>query len=464
MLNVFFHNANYRLEHIRAGQGANQTSFLLAQRDWGGAREDRPDILFILNVPDWYKDPKGPAPVMMHRGRFVIDADSGKPLNDYPDMPKLLSSRAEGWLLEALFRGHCRIKQVDFVERMPYWSRPTAKTLSMRRSRFRWEACLNAWVQRSASDCHIAYNEARVPEECKLANNTRDPRIKDLTKGEIEEMKKENKGKFPNKRRKQKRGASNGISNGAHQASQDKKGVGLTSSYTATSVATTPHTSVADSMTLLLPTTTITTPATVTGDDTDISFAAGLTAQLSDTTDGIFSNATKPYESLEDDFADYNHPNFAPLGYQQDTASIDRLSFDNNLDLGVSDLAPQAASYEAAVNGYNGAPNNVGNDFRLYFPSNAAEKRAIQRALAPTRREIMKILGIASTHPTSDEMPYYDQYSALVNTYSDGLCGIFGGPLLAINLRLDEEVWTEGIPDEYFYDKVELPDTSGPQV
>ena len=80
--------------------------------------------------------------------------------------------------------------------------RPDIKSVSMRRSRFRWKAGCKSWVSRSASGNINDYLDNLVPKVFQAANCTRGWR--DLTEQEVDEMKEPSRGKYPERSRKAK--------------------------------------------------------------------------------------------------------------------------------------------------------------------------------------------------------------------------------------------------------------------
>ena len=84
-------------------------------------------------------------------------------LREDTNFPLCLSSREEGWSLEAMARQDGRITHEDFMQRMPFSaSRPDIQSISMRRSRFRWKAGCKSWVSRSASGSNSQYLDKRI--------------------------------------------------------------------------------------------------------------------------------------------------------------------------------------------------------------------------------------------------------------------------------------------------------------
>ena len=184
------------------------TSYHPGQRNWGPDRPDRPDILFQHYPPNLSKAERQAQNVfefLMHKGRIVIDPESRKPVRNFPELPKTISSHEQGWSLEAMSRLNEWINMDDFRDRMPSESRPSVRSLSMRRSRFRWSAGLLAWIPREGSKAIQDYLDAKLPKSCLESNCTRD--FRDLYEDEREEMKRASKGKYPERARKNKRPA-----------------------------------------------------------------------------------------------------------------------------------------------------------------------------------------------------------------------------------------------------------------
>ena len=172
--------------------------------EWGPDRSDRPAILFQYNKDrkDNKRAPSSPIGKLIWKGLIIVDEKSKLPLRDFPNIPMCISSREDGWLFEALMRQDSRITHEDIVDRMPLDSRPDVKSISMRRSRFRWKAGCKSWVSRMASGNINDFLDNLVPQAFQDANCTRGWR--DLTDQELEEMKKPSKGKYPERSRRAK--------------------------------------------------------------------------------------------------------------------------------------------------------------------------------------------------------------------------------------------------------------------
>ncbi|MCJ1380677.1 hypothetical protein MMC17_003785 [Xylographa soralifera] len=193
-------------DHPRAkGLGEyDVTSFLPAQKTWGTARQDWPDVLFQIvpgkgtyrtarNVKPWYRD-----------GKVLLDQDNN-PVNDFIKIPATLSAELEGQHMEAMCRLDSRIKQADFRARMPHMiiikaGKPaiqlfTLNTISMRMSRFRDQAALISREKRAGSKSLEKNLRKLLPKSCFEENSTKAfGRL--LTRKEVAEVKSVNKGKF----------------------------------------------------------------------------------------------------------------------------------------------------------------------------------------------------------------------------------------------------------------------------
>ena len=201
---------NSPLAHYRpTGSGIyDQTSYHPGQRTWGPDRQDRPDILFQYQKREKSKEErqaqKNPG-FLYHRDRIVIAPDPipYRPILNYPEIPKTLSSAEKGWSLEAMSRLNEFIRLEDFRDRMPFDNRPDIKSLSMRRSRYRWSSGSLAWTTREGSKAIEEYLNKLIPKQLLLANTTRG--FRDLTDDEVEAMKLASKGKYPERGRRENR-------------------------------------------------------------------------------------------------------------------------------------------------------------------------------------------------------------------------------------------------------------------
>ena len=99
-------------------------------------------------------------------------------------------------------------------------------------------------------------------------------------------------------------------------------------------------------------------------------------------------------------------------------------------------------------------------DYREQKPSTEPEKRAIQRALAPTRHQIQELLGIP-TRPADNNASYSQQWMALYHCYRS--MAISAGAVEPQQLS-QQDAWLFGFPHQFFIDTCELPETVGPQL
>lgn len=135
--------------------------------------------------------------------RIVLASHDSLPLLDYSDMPATLSSAFEGRDMEAIKRTDPRIKQRDFIARMPmkYTSHrgkrrkvQSASSIGMKMTRFRQEHGMLSWVGREGSQTIRDALWASLPERNKRENSIRG--LKPLTALEQEKVREGNYGKF----------------------------------------------------------------------------------------------------------------------------------------------------------------------------------------------------------------------------------------------------------------------------
>ena len=216
-------NGQLDYAHPRQGKGGNdKTAFLESQKDWGGAKDQWPAIKDdVLNrfERQGYPAPTYDVLCMYHGDKIVLDLDN-HPVKDYHDIPLVLSSEMEGWLMEAIWRVDSRIERTDFRARMVSdlifthrsekltFSQPqstrradnTSKPLfglsaiGNRQMRFRKDAGLISWNARSGSDALRQAVEKKRSDQDRANNSIKD--VTKLTKKEISEAAEINKGKF----------------------------------------------------------------------------------------------------------------------------------------------------------------------------------------------------------------------------------------------------------------------------
>ena len=203
-------NGRHAYDHPRQ-QGVEEydrTAFLESQRHWDGDRQQwsqiKDNILNRLEKTD-HEDPDYEVPHMYYEGRIVLDLDN-HPVRAFTDIPLVLSSQIEGWLMEAIQRIDSRIERGDFRARMPatYKTRGGKEVvlsglsaLGNRQSRFRARYGLTTWKERDGSKVINKYIKSKLTAE-NLANNTTKD-LQELSKAEQEEARSANKGKFLNR-------------------------------------------------------------------------------------------------------------------------------------------------------------------------------------------------------------------------------------------------------------------------
>lgn len=384
----------------------DQTCFHPNQKDWGEARSDRPDVLFQYNKPESRGNRTLPdsVPVFIYKGQVVIDQESGKPLRDFPNIPKCLSSAEEGWLFEAISRQDPRISHDDFRDRMPYDVRPDTKTISMRRSRFRWKTACKSWVTRSASDKINEYLDKTVPQIYQSANSTRAWR--DLKGHEIKEMKDASLGKFPERARKTNKATDEGDDSKNDRSIRTVHGGRITKNKSASK----------------------------------------RPSRSAYATEGVVYSA--PY---------FNSRNAPPATEHTAVAS------QPSEELGDRSVGHQGHRLEQArpdIEDHQIRGQVV--DFRHKAPTNDWEKRAVQRALAPTRFRMAQLLQ-RPTPPTDESASYIEQYEALQRYYVASL-GKIDSLDKPEDLKAYKDAWTECFPRKLFFDDFEMPDTLGDQI
>ena len=204
------------------GIGNDITAFHEDQKDWAEDRAYRPKILFQVMPPKDRKslDPEYDTGIMKHAGRMVLDPDN-RPVRGFREIPLVLSSKFEGWAMEAIRRQHSRITSYDFRARMPRdpsgqnlrlvtgkWptgtikdTLSTANALSMRQSRFRENNRCIAWGQKAGSKAFELYLWSKMTKQQKRNNSIED--MSDVEdKAELEKMRAPNKGRFGSRGRK----------------------------------------------------------------------------------------------------------------------------------------------------------------------------------------------------------------------------------------------------------------------
>ena len=98
------------------------TSYVFEQKHWRENRPDRPNILFELYKPR--RLPTGAIPKMntfdpdINADRLVIDRMYNQPLSDFCNLPLTLSTKVEGYLMEAWERQNPGMTAGDYFQQM----------------------------------------------------------------------------------------------------------------------------------------------------------------------------------------------------------------------------------------------------------------------------------------------------------------------------------------------------------
>lgn len=158
----------------------NVTSFLESQKSWGPVRDENwAEILYVFEKQE--KDPPKDSPVNWKVGsRVVLAGRDSKPILHYKDIPATLSTELAGRDMEAIKRTDLRIRQRDFIARMPmkYTTRTgkrrkakSASWIGMEMTRFRQKQGMLSWVGREGSDIIRNALWELLPEKNKEENS-----------------------------------------------------------------------------------------------------------------------------------------------------------------------------------------------------------------------------------------------------------------------------------------------------
>ncbi len=182
----------------RGKEPLDVTAFHPDQKDWGFDRQHRPEILHQYEKKG-HEDPTYPVQIWKYNGAIVLDFNDW-PILDFKNMPATISSKVEGGLQEAIIREDSRIDANDFRVRMLIdplgrgtMSLPGVSAISMRRSRFRWQAGYLSWTPRMGSGDIKRYLDGLLPEHCKAVNSTKE--FRELKPSEVKLMAAINRGK-----------------------------------------------------------------------------------------------------------------------------------------------------------------------------------------------------------------------------------------------------------------------------
>lgn len=112
------------------------TAFHPGQTNW--SIRNLPDILYILRPTAAHTKSRA----RVHKTKHPI---FGKYVNDFPMLPRQISSRVEGWRVEAWCRMDRRITPQDIIDRVNPAFKVTEDEIQMRRYRFRQAFNVAAW-------------------------------------------------------------------------------------------------------------------------------------------------------------------------------------------------------------------------------------------------------------------------------------------------------------------------------
>lgn len=188
------------------------TSFLEDHKGWGPLREDRPSILFQFEPPKPRDDPSYTFVDMVFEGRIVLDW-ARQPVKGFYELPATISSKIEGWRMEAILRIISKIKSEDLLARMicdPEHRNAEGDWIGKGRDRLVSNNCLAirmdrwrkvgrcvSWKQRLGSISLKNYIFGIMTPEMRHTNSTRGLTDIVLGSGELEHMNLINCGSKP---------------------------------------------------------------------------------------------------------------------------------------------------------------------------------------------------------------------------------------------------------------------------
>lgn len=88
------------------------------QLSWGRDINHRPVELLSFDPPNAHRMSKKAIGSLKYDGKLLKDFD-GKSLRDFPSLPLVISSKVEGWRVEAWMRSDSRMKITDIIARIP---------------------------------------------------------------------------------------------------------------------------------------------------------------------------------------------------------------------------------------------------------------------------------------------------------------------------------------------------------
>ncbi|KAL8933119.1 MAG: hypothetical protein Q9216_006519, partial [Gyalolechia sp. 2 TL-2023] len=178
------------------GEDVDITSYHVDQKTWGPDRKDFPSILFTYAKPKTANS-QNSTRYMYFNGMIVLDKDH-RPVKAFPELNSTLSSKVEGFRLEAISRSNLKITSRDILARMPpkvtvtrgaqTIVRPQCKpnALSMRRREFRGKNGLLSWTPREGSAEVKRYLDSLIGPRLVSLNSTRE--MRPLTDDEVKHI------------------------------------------------------------------------------------------------------------------------------------------------------------------------------------------------------------------------------------------------------------------------------------
>ena len=141
---------------------------------------------------------------LMYHGYVLIDHED-RAILAWNKLPMTISSKVDGWELEAFFRQNPSLDRRDVRARMPrkLTLRSELGTIGMRMSRFRELSASLSWTDREGSKSLQNHLFAYLPAACVQQNSTESFHGK-ISKADVRAFKQENRGTFPERSRKRK--------------------------------------------------------------------------------------------------------------------------------------------------------------------------------------------------------------------------------------------------------------------
>ncbi len=184
-----------------AGDPEDRTSFHPDQATW--SEQNLPEILFEWRRGNC-KNPDYEPQIRVDGAGIPVfhpkDTQKRTPLKIYRNVPRILSTEAEGWLLEAIMRQDSRITIKDLWAHMP--ANPNRKSLGalqMRTKRFREQYRLASWGRSEETSEWNRQVAEDLSEAQKAANTTRG--LQPYTVTEVTRLRKEREGTVPQRSR-----------------------------------------------------------------------------------------------------------------------------------------------------------------------------------------------------------------------------------------------------------------------